>query len=543
MMTQEGIDPIRLEVIKNRLTSLTEEMGAVLMRTAFSPNIKERRDFSCALFDREGSMVAQAAHIPVHLGAMPLAVEAARECGKLEPGDMVMVNDPYRGGTHLPDMTLVAPVFINGAAMPDFFLANRAHHADVGGMSAGSLPMSTEIFQEGMRIPPVRIVRSGGLEEDLLAVFLANVRTPVERRGDLMAQIAANRVGAERLGEVVGKYGLDETQRYCRALLDYAERMTHEVIAAIPDGSYGFTDYLDDDGAGHDDIAIACTVEINGDHASVDFTRSAEQVAGCVNAVRAITLSAVSYVFRLLAPEDSPHNAGGMRPVAVHTKPGTVVDSTFPAAVAGGNVETSQRIVDVLLGALAKALPELIPAASCGTMNNVTIGGADPRGEGLFAYYETIAGGLGGGPAGPGASGLQAHMTNTLNTPVEALEHAYPLRVRRYELRSGSGGAGRHPGGEGIVREVELLVAARISLITERRRRRPFGLAGGAPGACGRNVLLNKGGEKVLPAKCNFTAEAGDRLIVETPGGGGWGEGGQDESGAHRHSLPDGTAR
>jgi len=523
-MTEKDIDPVRLEVIKNRLTSLTEEMGAVLMRTAFSPNIKERRDFSCALFDRQGSMIAQAAHIPVHLGAMPLAVEAAREAGKLLPGDMVMVNDPYRGGTHLPDITLVAPMFVSDSAEADFFLANRAHHADVGGMSAGSLPLSTEIFQEGLRIPPVRIVKSGVIDEDILELFLANVRTPVERRGDLMAQVAANRVGAERLGEVIAKYGLSQMQHYSRALLDYAERMMRQVISDIPDGRYRFTDYLDDDGAEEEDIAIRCDIDIDGNRAEIDLSQSDPQVSGCINAVRAITLSAVSYVFRLLAPEDSPHNAGSMRPLKVRTKPGTVVDCTFPAAVAGGNVETSQRIVDVLLGALAEALPQQIPAASCGTMNNVIIGGSDPGGAGMFAYYETIAGGMGGAPQGPGASGLQSHMTNTLNTPVESLENAYPLRIRRYQLRRGSGGSGRHPGGEGILREVELLGPARITLITERRRRSPYGLQGGGDGATGCNRLIRRDREEKLPGKCSFGGQKGDRLIIETPGGGGWGE-------------------
>jgi N-methylhydantoinase B len=522
-----AIDPIRLEVLKNRFTSLTEEMGAVLMRTAFSPNIKERRDFSCALFDRRGEMIAQAAHIPVHLGSMPLSVAAAIERGDLVPGDMVLLNDPYRGGTHLPDVTLVTPVFIGGGA-PDFFLANRAHHADVGGMSAGSLPLSTEIFQEGLRIPPVKIVRGGEIDRELLSLFLANVRTPVEREGDLTAQLAANRTGERRLREIVGRYGLEETEGYCRALLDYGARLMAEVVAAIPDGAYAFEDVLDDDGAGGGPVPIRCTVTVAGERATVDFSDCAPQVAGCVNAVRAITLSAVFYVFRLLAPEEIPDNAGCMRPVEVVTKPGTVADCTFPAAVAGGNVETSQRLVDVLLGALAEALPERIPAASCGSMNNLTIGGVDPREGELFAYYETIAGGAGGGPEGAGASGIQTHMTNTLNTPVEALEHAYPLRVRRYCLRDGSGGAGKSPGGDGVVREMELLGDARISLISERRKEAPYGLRGGGAGQRGRNLLIRDGEERELPGKCAVEGRTGDRLVIETPGGGGWGVRGEE---------------
>ncbi len=517
------VDPIRLEVLKNRFASLTEEMGAVLMRTGFSPNIKERRDFSCALFDRSGEMISQAAHIPVHLGSMPLSVSAALNRGDLAPGDMVLLNDPYRGGTHLPDITLVKPVFFAGEEQPAFFLANRAHHADVGGMSAGSLPLSSEIFQEGLRIPPVKIVRAGHLDNDLLAMLLANVRTPVEREGDLNAQIAANRVGERRLREVVERYGLEETERYGYALLDYGERLMREVVAAIPDGQYDFVDQLDDDGNGSMPISICCKLTVAGTGVTVDFTDSAPQVQGCVNAVRAITLSAVFYVFRLLSPPGMPGSAGAMRPIAVCTRPGSVVDCTFPAAVAGGNVETSQRIVDVLLGALAQALPERIPAASCGTMNNLTIGGCDPRNGQLFAYYETIAGGAGGGPEGAGASGLQTHMTNTLNTPVEALEHAYPLRVRRYSLRSGSGGAGRCRGGDGVVKELQLQGEARITLISDRRRQGPYGLTGGQPGQVGRNALLRHGECRELPGKCTVDGQPGDVLVVETPGGGGWG--------------------
>ncbi len=521
-MTTADIDPIRLEVLKNRFSSLTEEMGAVLMRTGFSPNIKERRDFSCALFDGDGEMISQAAHIPVHLGSMPLAVAAAVQRGDLEPGDMILLNDPYCGGTHLPDLTLVTPVFF-GEAPPAFYLANRAHHADVGGMSAGSLPLSTEIFQEGLRLPPVKIVRGGRIDRELLVLILANVRTPMEREGDLNAQIAANRVGERRLREIVNQYGPTETGRYSRALLDYGEALMREVVAAIPDGRYRFKDVLDDDGAGSGPVPIRCELVVEGASAVVDFSSSAPQVAGCLNAVRAITLSAVFYVFRLLAPEEMPGSAGAMRPISVKTRPGTVVDCTFPAPVAGGNVETSQRIVDVLLGALAQALPDRIPAASGGSMNNLTIGGRDPRHGRLFAYYETIAGGAGGGPAGDGASGIQTHMTNTLNTPVEALEHAYPLRVRRYALRTGSGGAGRGRGGDGVVRELELQADARITLISERRQSTPYGLAGGLPGLPGRNALLRDGECRELPGKCSLEGRTGDVLIVETPGGGGWG--------------------
>jgi N-methylhydantoinase B len=520
---RDGIDPIRLEVLKNRCLSLTEEMGAVLMRTAFSPNIKERRDFSCALFNGRGEMLAQAAHIPVHLGSMPLSVAAALERRDLTPGDMILLNDPYRGGTHLPDLTLVAPVF-DDCGRIRFFLANRAHHADVGGITAGSMPLSTEIFQEGLRLPPIKMVRAGTVDGELLRLFLANVRTPAEREGDLTAQIAANRIGERRLREIIAQYGLEASAAYGDALLDYGERMMGAVIAAIPEGVYAFEDWLDDDGAGGEPVALRCTVRIGGGRASLDFRDSAPQVAGCLNAVRAITLSAVHYVFRLLAPEEIPNNAGGMRPIEVLTRPGTVVDCIFPAAVAGGNVETSQRLVDVLLGALAQALPQRIPAASAGTMNNLTVGGIDPRSGQLFAYYETLGGGAGGGPDGPGASGIQTHMTNTLNTPVEALEHAYPLRVRQSRLRDGSGGRGRQPGGDGIVRELEFLADARLTLLSERRRFSPYGLQGGQPGRPGRNLLQQRGRWRALPGKCSLLVRSGDRLRLETPGGGGWGE-------------------
>jgi N-methylhydantoinase B len=523
-MRAAAIDPIRLEVLKNRFAALAEEMGAVLMRTAFSANIKERRDFSCALFDADGAMIAQAAHIPVHLGSMPLSVAAALSHGGLRPGDMLLLNDPYRGGTHLPDVTLVAPVFTAGER-PAFYLANRAHHADIGGMSAGSMPLSTEIFQEGLRIPPLRLVREGEIDADLLELLLANVRTPDERRGDFAAQIAANRVGERRLREILAGYGAAEVDRYCRALLDYGERLMTEVIAAIPDGSYSFDDVLEDDGAGGGPSAVACTLTVSGERATVDFSACADQLPGCLNAVRAITLSATAYVFRLLAPEEMPGNAGCLRPVEVITRPGSLADCRFPAAVAGGNVETSQRLVDVLLGALARALPERIPAASCGTMSNLTIGGRDPQSGELFTYYETLGGGAGGGPEGPGASGIQTHMTNTLNTPVEALEQEFSFLVRSYRLRHGSGGPGRHPGGEGLEREIELLGAARVTLLGERRLVAPYGLQGGGPGGCGRNRLRRGDELRELPGKCSFEALPGDHLTIATPGGGGWGKG------------------
>ncbi|GAB4179118.1 MAG: hydantoinase B/oxoprolinase family protein [Geothermobacteraceae bacterium] len=516
------INPILLQVFKNRFAAIAEEMGVTLGRTAFSPNIKERRDYSCALFDSEGAMISQAAHIPVHLGSMPLSVRRAIEKVPMEAGDMVMVNNPFDGGTHLPDITLVAPVFIDGRAA--FYVANRAHHADVGGMTSGSMPLSTSLFQEGVIISPVRLVKAGEIDTDLLGLILGNVRTPMEREGDFAAQIMANRIGARRLEELVAKYDLATVSGYAEALNDYAETFMREAIGAIPDGSYHYRDCLDSDGIGTDDIGIECRIDITGDSARIDFSASDDQVAGSVNAVHAITLSAVLYVFRCLIDVEVPANAGCLRPLEVITRPGSVVDARFPAAVAGGNVETSQRIVDVVFGALAQALPERIPAASQGTMNNITIGGIDPRRDTPFAYYETLAGGHGASPGASGESAMHSHMTNTLNTPVEALEYAYPFRVTEYAIRAKSGGRGRFAGGNGLVREIELLADAEVTMLTERRRHPPYGLQGGRPGARGRNLVIEADGFTELPGKFNRRIPAGSRIRVETPGGGGWGE-------------------
>ena len=516
------ITPITLEVFKNKFASVAEEMGVALTRTAYSPNIKERRDFSCAVFDAAGDMVAQAAHIPVHLGSMPMSVAAVIEAMELAPGDMAMVNDPFRGGTHLPDVTLVAPVYAGGDA-PLFYVACRAHHADVGGISSGSMPLSTTIFQEGLVIPPVRIVAGGEIVPDLMALFLANVRTPEERQGDFAAQIMANRTGIARLEALVAAYGRDSMAAMGDALMDYAERMMAAAIAAIPDGTYTAEDSLDDDGTGGGDVPLRLTLSIGGDAAELDFTDSAPQTAGCVNAVRAIAVSASLYVFRALAGGGIPTNAGTLRPLSVVTRPGTVVDARFPAAVAGGNVETSQRLVDVILAALAKALPGRIPAASQGTMNNVAIGGNDPRTGRPFTYYETLAGGAGAGPAEAGQSAVHSHMTNTLNTPIEALEYAYPLRVTRYALRRASGGHGDHYGGDGLVREIEALCPVEATVLSDRRLLGPWGLDGGGEGARGVNVVTRRGVELRMPGKFHIRLRPGDRLRLETPGGGGYG--------------------
>ncbi len=546
-------DPILLELFKHRLASIAEEMGVVLRRTAYSPNIKERLDFSCAIFDAQGRMIAQAAHIPVHLGAMPVSVATAIEEISFAPGDVVILNDPFHGGSHLPDITMITPVFVaaeeqrsrgaegqggGGARGQDSplhllppaplllfgFVASRAHHADVGGMTPGSMPLAQEIFQEGLIIPPLKLIEAGQLNHGVMSLLLANVRTAAERAGDLRAQLAANRKGVDRVVEVVSRYGQAEVEFYMAGLLAYAERMTRRLIAELPDGQYQFEDFMDDDGLTADPVRIAVTVTIAGDEATVDFSNTSPQVRGGVNTVYAVTLSAVQYVFRALVGLDIPANSGCLAPIRVIAPEGTVINARPPAAVAGGNVETSQRIVDVLLGALAQASPARVPAASQGTMNNVTIGGWDPARQRPFTYYETIGGGSGAGPAAAGADAIHCHMTNTLNTPVEALEYAYPLRVRRYEIRRGSGGAGRQPGGSGIRRELELLHNAQVTLLTERRRFRPYGLAGGEPGRRGRNVLVRGNEEMELAGKTTLMLQAGDVLRIETPGGGGYGE-------------------
>lgn len=519
-----NFDPTRLEIFKNLFHSVAEEMGAALRRVAFSPNIKERRDYSCAVFNPAGDVLAMGDHMPVHLGSMPMSVQSAMRALDFAPGDIAVLNDPYEGGTHLPDLTMVMPVYFRGVRKPVFYVANRAHHADIGGGQAGSMGLAREIFQEGLRIPPVKIFRGGKVVADVLALILRNVRTPREREGDLTAQIAACRIGERRLAEMIAKYGHREVKAYERHLLDYSERMTCVLLKRIPNGTYRGEDFLDSDGIDPQRLRIAVTIRKRGSRAEVDFTGSAPQCAGNVNAVEAITWSAVYYVFRCLQDEQVPATSGLMRPIRVHAPLGTIVNAKPPAAVAGGNVETSQRIVDTLLRALSQAIPKRIPAASQGTMNNLTLGGADPRHGGeAFAYYETIAGGMGARPGLDGLSGIHTHMTNSLNSPVEVLEHSYPLRVKRYSLRRGSGGNGRWRGGDGIVREIELLTDTQVGLLGDRREIAPYGLAGGEPGARGRNELVSSGKRKRLMAKCSFYGKAGDVVRVQTPGGGGWG--------------------
>jgi len=517
------IDPVQLEIFKNLFHAIAEEMGATLKRTAFSPNIKERRDYSCAIFDSRGDAIALGDHMPVHLGSMPLSVKAAIERQKLEPGDVVILNDPYAGGTHLPDITLVSAVFIDSTLR--FYVASRAHHSDVGGMTPGSMPIAEEIYQEGLRIPPVKLVSAGVINRDIWNLLLYNVRTPVEREGDLGAMFAANKTGERRTRDVVAKYGWTIVQQYLREIFRYSERMTRRAIRAIPDGVYAAEDFLDDDGVRNRPVRIAVRIRIKGDIAEIDFSGSASQVAGSVNAVYAITASAVFYVFRTLVDTPIPANAGGMRPLHIVAPEGSIVNAHPPAAVCGGNVETSQRIVDVLYKSLSKALPHRIPAASQGTMNNLTFGGVDPRTGKPVAYYETICGGMGARPGLDGISGVHTHMTNSMNTPVEAFEYAYPARVSRYGLRKGSGGTGRHRGGEGVIRQILFLTRSQVTVLSDRRVLAPFGVQGGKPGKRGHNTVQRRGASiQEMPGKFTTWLEAGDTLSIETPGGGGWGK-------------------
>ena len=528
----KSFDPIELAVFKSATRSVAEEMGASLRRTAFSPNIKERRDYSCAVFDAEGQALAMGDHMPVHLGSMPMSVRAAVDALTLGPGDIAILNDPFAGGTHLPDITMVLPVFVEQEKKPIFYVASRAHHADVGGKYPGSMGLCREISEEGLRIPPVKLVRSGETDTSILTEILNNVRTPEEREGDLAAQIGACRVGEMRLQELVTRLGFEKVRRLGAELLDYSERLMRAELSQMPGGKFSAEDFLDNDGFTDSPIRINVSVEFDPGAASahVNFDGSSPQVASSMNAVFAITYSAAYYVFRCLLPEDAPANAGLMRPITVHTPERSIVNASPPAAVAAGNVETSQRIVDVLLRALAQAIPNRIPAASSGTMSNLTVGGIDPRTERPFAYYETIAGGMGARPNADGISGVHTHMTNSLNTPVEALEYAYPFRVRRYSYRPNSGGKGQFSGGDGLIREIELLADAQVTLLSDRRKFQPYGLASGEPGASGSAIHVSGKTSHPIAAKSSVLAKKGDIISIETPGGGGWGKVNRDKA-------------
>lgn len=523
----DTLDPVRLEVYRHLFTALAEEMGAALRGAAYSPNIKERRDYSCALFDAAAHVVAMGDHMPVHLGAMPMSVAAAiTDLAPLEPGDVVALNDPFRGGTHLPDITLVSPVFTTTALLG--YLAVRAHHADVGGMTAGSMPLAREIYQEGLRIPPVRLVQQGEPNRDLWRMLLANVRTPAEREGDLAAQTGCLLVGERRLHELVERSGEAEVRAAMAAIVAYGERMLLSAIARMPQGCYAAADVLEDDGFGNGPLPIEVQLIIASDSITADFAGSAAQTSGGVNAVASITVSCVRYVVRCIAEamlkEGLPAGGGAMRCVHVRLPERSIVNASPPASVAAGNVETSQRITDVLLRAFAEALPDMVLADSQGTMNNLTLGGIDPRSQQAFAYYETMGGGMGAAPDCDGISGVHVHMSNSLNTPAEALEHAYPVRILHYSLRRNSGGTGKRRGGAGIRRDIELLTDMDVSLLSERRTTAPHGIAGGGDGATGENILIREGVESRLPSKTTFRALAGDILSLRSPGGGGYGQ-------------------
>lgn len=509
---------IELEIFNNLFSAIADEMGIVLRRSAFSPNIRERCDFSCAIFDEKGELVAQASHIPVHLGAMPETMKSILPLFEWKPGDVIITNDPFCGGTHLPDITLIKPIFFKNDLA--FFLTVRAHHADVGGKYAGSMAVATHIEEEGILIRPTYLIKEGKIQKDFIENLLVKLRNPQEREGDFNAQIASLLRGEVRLNEMYKKYGLPKLKEIIDELKNYSQRAMEKILEKVPPGNYSFIDYLDDDGLEEENIPIEVEIRFKEKKAIVDFSKSASQVKGCVNAPKAVTYSAVYYVFLSLLNTlgDYPINQGCFRPIEIITKPGTIVSATYPSAVAAGNVETSQRIVDTLLGALSQAFPDLIPSASCGTMNNIAIGNEK------FAYYETIGGGMGGRPGKEGLSGVHTHMTNTLNTPVEALEHDYPIRIERYAIRENSGGKGKYRGGNGLIREYTFLEACTVTILSERRKTSPYGLFGGEPGKRGENLLIRGENKIFLPGKINLQVKKGDRIIIMTPGGGGWGK-------------------
>ena len=510
----KSFNSVELSLFSSRIAAICEEMGALLGRVAFSPNIRDRLDYSCALFSRRGHLLGQATHIPVHLGSMAHAMVDLVESREWHAGDMLILNDPYQGGTHLPDITLVAPVFAQGKLAG--FAANRAHHADIGSESPGSMPVSRSLKEEGMLISPVLLISKGETDDGLLHTILGKLTNPETSRGDFNAQIAANLLGAARLQELAETMASGEFERQESSLQSWAHSLVSQSLAGIPNGCYEFEDCLDDDGHGHASIPVRVSIRVSDGGVHVDFSGTAGQVQGNLNCPMPVTAAAVFYVFRCLMPAHTPACHGALQGVTISAPEGCLVNAKFPAAVAAGNVETSSRIVDAVCGALAQALPQQMPAASQGTMNNLAMG---RRGERGWDYYETLGGGMGAASSCNGRSARHSHMTNTLNTPVEVLELSYPLRVMRYAIRRGSGGAGQYRGGDGIEREYLFLEDAEVSLLTERREYPPWGLAGGEAGLCGRNEL---DGQRI-PGKTQFKALAGQILTIKTPGGGGYG--------------------
>jgi N-methylhydantoinase B len=526
----DAVDPVTLEVLRNQLEGIAEEMGRTLIRGAYSPNIKERQDCSTALFDADGRMIAQAEHIPVHLGAMPAAVAAVRERDP-RPGDVFVLNDPFTGGTHLPDVTLVSPIALDGEILG--YAVSRAHHADVGGMTPGSMPAGArEIHQEGFRIPPTRLVEGGERDEAIFSLLLANVRNPEERRADLRAQLAANDRAETRLGALADEHGRDRLEAAFEAVIEYSRERIEAEVESLPDGVYEASDVLEGDGVTDADVPIEVEVTVDGASMSVDFSGTASQVEGNLNAPLSVAKSAVYFVVRCVTDPEIPPNGGCYEPITVTAPGGSLLNPDPPAAVVGGNVETSQRVTDVVFAALSEAAPERVPAQGQGTMNNLTIGGRN----GAFAYYETIGGGFGARPDTDGMDGVQVGMTNTLNTPIEALEAEYPLSVERYAFRPGTGGAGRSRGGLGLERRLRIETEATVSLLTERRRRSPRGVAGGGPGATGENLI---DGEPV-GAKTTVDVSPGTTVTVRTPGGGGHGDPGTRDPEEIRRDRADG---
>jgi N-methylhydantoinase B len=521
------MDPVELSIFSNRISAVCEEMGAVLQRAAFSPNIRDRLDFSCAVFDVDGELCAQAAHIPVHLGSMAYAMRDIVKQVEWHDGDMIVVNDPFLGGTHLPDVTLISPVYVNNSLQG--FVANRAHHADIGGHSPGSMPISKTLDEEGIIIPPQHLLMEGETNQQLLEAIVGSTRNRIIGEGDFAAQISANKTGIQRLAKLINQFGLKHYQQLLYELNKYAHTIALKVIRTIPDGNYQFSDVMDDDGLGNHQLEIKLNLQVAGDQVHADFSGTAEQTQGNINCPLSVVAAAVYYVFRCLMPEYTPACAGSFRPVTISAPQGCLLNATRPAAVAAGNVETSTRVVDVVMGALAQAIPDQIPAACHGSMNNLAMGslggstggssGDSNHSDKAWDYYETMGGGMGAGQNYNGLSGIQTHMTNTRNTPVEVLESSYPVRVHRYALRKWSGGNGKHTGGDGLVREFEFLDETTVTLLTERRSSIPWGLQGGEHGQPGTNKI----NDKVMPSKFSAQLHKGDHLTIESAGGGGWG--------------------
>lgn len=511
------MNAIKLSIFANRIDAICAEMGVVLQKSAFSPNIRDRLDYSCAIFDAQGELCAQAAHIPVHLGSMAFAMRDIVAAFDWSPGDMIVVNDPYKGGTHLPDVTLVAPFFEGGELYG--FVANRAHHADIGAETPGSMPLSSSLMEEGLVIEPALLVKNGQIIEPYFDELMSSMRNRDESSGDFIAQIAANRRGLQRLNDLLAKMGVLEYQQSLAALNEYAASLARASLKDVQDGEYLFTDVLDDDGQGYKDIPIQVSVVVENGMVTVDFEGSADQVAGNINCPLSVTAAAVYYVFRCLMPPQTPACAGSFRHIDIIAPPDSVINASYPAAVAAGNVETSTRIVDAVLGALSQALPGRIPAASHGSMNNLAMGHQGDQQHAAWDYYETIGGGMGASDVSDGLDAVQTHMTNTLNTPIEALEMKYPLRVIRYQIRDGSSGSGKHRGGEGLIREYEFLAPALVTILSERRKHQPWGLAAGGGASVGVNTL----NDNLLAAKQSFNVRAGDVVCIKTPGGGGYG--------------------